>query len=723
MAEEIVTSAAAELASKATESAYDLLKLQISYVFKSQSYINNLKDQVEELRMKKERVEKSAESAERQGEEIHNDVKNWLSAVDDFTEREAKAIIEDGDKANKGSCLKLKSCPNLIQRYKLGKEAVKAAVTGANLLGKGNFSSVSYRPALQRTESMYVRGYEAFDSRVQVFQEIMDTLKDGTVYIIGVYGMGGVGKTTLVKKIAWQVKEDKLFHEVAIAEVTPTPDNKKIQEKIAFDLGLEFRQENEFERAGLLRKRIEKEKNLLVILDNIWTKLDLDTIGIPFEDAKTERKDGKIRPCTILLTSRKRDVLSKDMKTQENILVDTLSYEDTWNLFRKIVGDSAESSEFHPLAVEFVTRCSGLPVAISTIANTLKNESLHVWMDALAQLKRSNPRHIPDMEESVYSTIELSYKFLKDEEAKSLFLLCALYDAGNTMFVDDLLKYSLGWNLFGDVYTLEEGRNRLRRLIDYLKASSLLSDGDDANEVKMHDIIHDVAVSIASTEKCMFNIQNATASKGIFLKEFVQLEKLCGFYNACVDVTLSKAIQAVESVQPEEIEKVVKSIEKSYFRLLKKRQKEHDRTDNISGRMEKAIIPHVIRDVLKTLKTALTLAGLWNKQTESESFSEEDELKMRENFQSGKIMARSTLLRKLESLKNVNHCAFVELILEGLLLDPLAVLLLNSEDVPNCEHRYELNRHLVDEVMKMVEETEAERKTKSEEAQQEDLKM
>ncbi|XP_044495951.1 uncharacterized protein LOC123218538 isoform X3 [Mangifera indica] len=539
MAEEIVTSTAAQLASEATVSACDLLKQHISYVFKYQSYINDLKKLVEELRNKKETVEKPVELAERQGGEIYKAVKKWLSDVDEFTERVAKAIIEDEDKANKGSCLKLKSCPNLIQRYKLGKEAVKAAVSGADLLGKGNFRSVSYRPALQRTESMYVRGYKAFDSREQVLQEILDTLKDVNVNMVGVHGMGGVGKTTLVKKVAWQVKEDKLFHEVAIAEVTQTPDYKKIQEKLASDLGLEFCQESEYQRASQLRSRIKKEKSLLIILDNIWTKLDLDAIGIPFGDAEKggkddlfwdaekggkddlfwdaekERKDDKIRPCTILLTSRNRDVLSKDMKTQKNIFVSPLSEDDAWNLFRKIVGDSVESSDFHPLADEFVTKCAGLPIAISTIANTLKNESLHFWKDALARLKRSNPRHIPDMEESVYSTIELSYNFLKIEEAKSLFLLCALADAGSSMSTGDLLKYSMGLNLFGDVYTLEEGRDRLHSLIDYLKASCLLLDDDNDHAVKMHDIIHDVAVSIASTEKFMFNIQNVICLKEV----------------------------------------------------------------------------------------------------------------------------------------------------------------------------------------------------------------
>ncbi|XP_044486371.1 putative disease resistance protein RGA3 [Mangifera indica] len=507
MAEEIAISTAAGLASNATESGYFLLKRQISYVFKYRSYINDLKKQVEDLRNKRETVEKPVESAERQGEEIYKAVKKWLSDVDEFTERVEKAITEDEDKANKGGCFKLGSYPNLIQRYKLGKQAMKAQMDGADMLGKGNFSSVSYRPALQRTESMYVRDYETFDSRQQAFQEIMEALLDVNINMIGVYGMGGVGKTTLVKKVAWEAKKNKFFDEVVIAEATQTPDYKRIQEKVASELGLEFRQQDEYQRTDLLRNRIRKEKNLLIILDNVWTKLDLDAIGIPFKGVEGEN-DEKIRPCTILLTSRNRDLLSKDMKTQKDIFIGPLSYGDALNLFCKIVGGVAKSSDFRSVTVEIVRKCAGLPVAISTIANALKNESLHAWKDVLAQLKRSNPTHILDMDETLYSTIELSYKFLKNEEAKSLFLLCALYNAGDSVFIDDLLKCSMGWSLFGDVYTLEEGRNRLHRLIDHLKASCLLLDGTYDNSVKMHDIIHAVAVSIASMEKLMFNIQN-----------------------------------------------------------------------------------------------------------------------------------------------------------------------------------------------------------------------
>ncbi|XP_031254516.1 disease resistance protein At4g27190-like [Pistacia vera] len=518
MAQELAMAVGTEVVKEATSDIYGLLKQQISYVFKYQNYINGLKNQVQEVRYKREMVQRPVESAERRGEEIYEVVTKWLSDVDEFTEGVAKSIIEDEDKAYKGCCFKLGSCPNLIQRYRLGKKAMKAKMDGTDLCGKGDFSSVSYLPPLQKTKSMYVGSYEAFDSRKQVLQEIINTLKDANVNMIGVYGMGGVGKTTLVKQVAWLTKENKLFDEVAVAEVTQNPDYKKIQEQIAFDLGLEFGQESEYQRAGLQRNRIKKEKNVLVIFDNIWTKVDLDAIGIPFRGAEKQGKDDKIRRCTVLLTSRNLDVLYKDMNTQKNISIRPLSFGDSWNLFRKMVGDSAESPDFHPVAIQIVTKCAGLPVAISTIANALKNESLHAWKDVSAQLNRSNPRCILDMDETLYSTIELSYNFLKNEEAKTLFLLCALKDAGNNMFIDDLLKYTVGWSLFRDVYTLEEGRNRLHRLIDHLKASCLLLDDDD-DAVKMHDIIHAVAILIAATDKLMFNIQNVNTLKEVLEKK------------------------------------------------------------------------------------------------------------------------------------------------------------------------------------------------------------
>jgi len=46
------------------------------------------------------------------------------------------------------------------------------------------------------------KGYQAMQSKIPVFNEIMNALKSADVKMVGVYGMGGEGKTTLMKEVS-----------------------------------------------------------------------------------------------------------------------------------------------------------------------------------------------------------------------------------------------------------------------------------------------------------------------------------------------------------------------------------------------------------------------------------------------------------------------------------------------------------------------------------------
>ncbi|GMY20660.1 putative disease resistance protein [Fagus crenata] len=125
----------------------------------------------------------------------------------------------------------------------------------------------------------------------------MKALKDDNIHAIGVCGMGGLGKTMLVGKVATQAMEEKLFETVVTVVVSQTPNLKQIQEYIAKELGLTFKDgDTDFQKAHLLRERLQKENNILVIVDDIWNKLDLEDLGISFGDNQKGSK--------LLLTSR-----------------------------------------------------------------------------------------------------------------------------------------------------------------------------------------------------------------------------------------------------------------------------------------------------------------------------------------------------------------------------------------------------------------------------------
>ena len=104
-----------------------------------------------------------------------------------------------------------------------------------------------------------------------------------------------------MKQVAEKAALEKLFDKVVMASVLQTPDLKRIQGELSYKLGMKFEEESEEGRADQLHQRMNEEKTILVILDDIWAELDLDKIGIP------SPADHRYKGCKLLLTSRNRD--------------------------------------------------------------------------------------------------------------------------------------------------------------------------------------------------------------------------------------------------------------------------------------------------------------------------------------------------------------------------------------------------------------------------------
>ncbi|XP_022718520.1 probable disease resistance protein At5g63020 [Durio zibethinus] len=437
----------------AAKYAISPIKNHIKYLSNNENQVQTLKNQAESLKDARERVQHSVDAAKRNGEEIEHDVDNWLTKVDKKIAEEVEKVMQDEEKAKKKCFIGL--CPNLWTRCKLNMKAEEEAKAVAELLEQAKFDRVSFRAAPHGIIAASVKGFEEFESRTLVLNGIMEALKDASINLIGVHGVGGIGKTTLVKEVARQVKEGKLFDSVVVATVTQTLDVKGIQDQIADLLGLRFEEQSMVGRALRLQERLKKEKKILVVLDDIWARLDLEEVGIPFGN----EHEG----CKILLTSRDLNILSRGMDTQKNFAVGLLNEEEAWDLFKKMAGDCVESCDLQATAIEVAKKCAGLPIAIATVARALRNKSLFEWKSALCELKRPSSRDFKGVTAGVYSAIELSYNYLESEEVKLTFLLCSFL--GHNGLIEDLLKYIIGLGLFHGLHTIEEARNRVLTVI------------------------------------------------------------------------------------------------------------------------------------------------------------------------------------------------------------------------------------------------------------------
>ncbi|XP_038691670.1 disease resistance protein At4g27190-like [Tripterygium wilfordii] len=322
-------------------------------------------------------------------------------------------------------------------------------------------------------------------------EQVMDALKKDFTNFVGIHGMGGVGKTTLVKEIARKCKEEKLFDNVAMAVVSQTITVKSIQDQIAEFLGLKLGETGEMIRAARLCDRIKKENKILVILDDVWEKLELNTIGIP------SREDHK--GCKVVITTRRRQVCtamgSRDQATSI-VNLDVLNKQESWELFKLQVGDIIESPTVRNVAEKLVKECGGLPIALVTVGNAMRGKDLEEWKEAALELEKSNPTSIEGMEKNVFKCIKFSYDYLGDE-AKACFLLCCLFPEDYDIEIERLVRYGVGLNTFKRIDKIQDARRRVHVIINNLKSSSLLVASERKGCIKMHDVVRDVAKTIA----------------------------------------------------------------------------------------------------------------------------------------------------------------------------------------------------------------------------------
>ncbi|XP_048328569.1 disease resistance protein RFL1-like [Ziziphus jujuba] len=256
-----------------------------------------------------------------------------------------ESFLRDEGQAN--TRCSIKYFPNLVLRHGLRRRAKKMAQSVVEIKeAASKFDKVSEVPILQNI--VEIKGYMVFHTRNSILKGIMEALRNSDVRMIGVYGMAGVIKTSLVKEVAKRALEAKLFNDAVEVAVSASPNLEKIQQDIADRLCLDFHAKGVQGRALQLRDRLKKEENFLIILDDVWKTLDLLDTGICFEDNQ--------KGCKILITSRYKGVLEDDMGVDKNFEVELVSDNEAWNFFSKIVGGNLlfdeNSDEFKHLGTQ-----------------------------------------------------------------------------------------------------------------------------------------------------------------------------------------------------------------------------------------------------------------------------------------------------------------------------------------------------------------------------------
>nr|ABF81425.1 NBS-LRR type disease resistance protein [Populus trichocarpa] len=278
-------------------------------------------------------------------------------------------------------------------------------------------------------------GGEFENNKNAIWSWIMNDIEASTS--IGIYGMGGVGKTTLLTHIYNQLlQEPGTFPHVHWITVSQDFSVSKLQNLIAEDIHLDLSNEdNERKRAAKLSKALIEKQRWVLILDDLWDCFDYNKVGIPI----------RVKGCKLILTTRSFGVCQR-MFCQKTIKVEPLSMEEAWALFMKVLG--CIPPEVEEIARSIASECAGLPLGIITMAGTMRGVD-----DRYFRIRREDL--------IAYLIDEGVIKGLKSKEAE--------FNKGHSML------------------------NKLERVC---LLESAKEEFDDDRYVKMHDLVMDMAIQI-----------------------------------------------------------------------------------------------------------------------------------------------------------------------------------------------------------------------------------
>ncbi|KAI3974071.1 hypothetical protein MKX01_026468 [Papaver californicum] len=278
------------------------------------------------------------------------------------------------------------------------------------------------------------------------------------------------------------------------ARRTNDPNIKSIQNQIGKKLGVSWTEETEiYERAKDIFKML-RNKNFLLLLDDIWEAIELVTIGV-------SKITIQLTKSKVAFTTRNEQVC-RLMEADRSIKIECLDEDQAWILFQQKV--KHQLLRCHPdvpeIAKKVANECRGLPLALITIGRTMSSKTdLQQWQYAIHTLQESASQ-FSGMSDKILAILKFSYDNLGSQKLKSCFLYCSLYPEGYSIPEGNLIRLWIGEGFLNEVDDSEKAYNEGRDVIESPKSACLLESGGGikGNEVKMLDVVRDLAIWIAS---------------------------------------------------------------------------------------------------------------------------------------------------------------------------------------------------------------------------------
>ncbi|XP_040943868.1 putative disease resistance protein RGA3 [Gossypium hirsutum] len=337
----------------------------------------------------------------------------------------------------------------------------------------------------------------------KVVDMLLSPQDDRTVSVVPIVGMAGIGKTTLARLVYHDVDVERRFDVRFWVCVSDDFNVKRIlREMLEHDMNYKHTSipQNLNALTAKLKGKIEQAKRgneqikYLLVLDDVWDVEQWDELMRCLEGVNKNRGN------KVIVTTRIEDVALKvETLPNQRHQPGKLKYEECWSIIKeKACGDSPISPSLVLIGEEIAKQCHGVPLAAKVIGGTMRKieRSRAAWL----KIQKS------DVWDSVYSVLRLSFDHLSSPCLKKCFAYCAMFPKDFCFRKEQLIQL---WMAEGFLGASKEMMDTGNRYFHELLSNSLFQDvgKDRCGNIltcKMHDLVHDLALSVSKFETLIF---------------------------------------------------------------------------------------------------------------------------------------------------------------------------------------------------------------------------